>query len=205
MKLYFDLIGNKDYVPEDNSEITRQISGSVENTIDLLENLLVWASAQIKGIPIHIQKLYLHTLAEENISLVNSLAHQKNISMQNDVSESAIAYGDIDMINLVLRNLISNAIKFTGENGHIQIASSMSAGECIVSVKDNGVGISEDNLEKLFDQHQHPSTKGTANEKGTGLGLMLCKEFVERNGGRIWVESTKDIGTTFFFTLPLQA
>jgi signal transduction histidine kinase/Tfp pilus assembly protein PilF len=205
MKLYFDLVGNENYEPADNSDITKQISGSVENTIDLLENLLVWASAQIKGIPIHIQKLNLHTLAEENISLVGSLAHQKNITLKNNISEDAIAFGDIDMINLVLRNLVSNAIKFTGENGLIELSSAIADSECIVSVKDNGVGISEENLARLFNQHQHPTTKGTANEKGTGLGLMLCKEFVERNGGRIWVESRKDMGTTFFFTLPLQA
>lgn len=205
MKLYFDLIGNKDYQPADHSEITQQISGSVENTIDLLENLLVWASAQIKGIPIHIQKLNVHTLSEENINLLSSLAHQKNILLQNNVPEDAIAFGDIDMINLVLRNLISNAIKFTRANGSVELSSSMSSTECTVSVKDNGIGISKENLSRLFDQHQHPTTKGTANEKGTGLGLMLCKEFVERNGGRIWVESRKDDGTTFFFTLPLHA
>lgn len=205
MKLYFDLIGNKNYEPSDNTEITRQISGSVENTIDLLENLLVWASAQIKGIPIHIQKLNLHTLSEENISLLSSLAHQKNIELKNAVSEDAIAFGDIDMINLVLRNLVSNAIKFTGENGRIELSSGKNEKECIISVKDNGIGISEENMARLFDQHQHPTTKGTANEKGTGLGLMLCKDFIERNNGRIWVESRKDRGTTFFFTLPLQA
>lgn len=205
MKLYFDLMSNKDYVPQDNGEITKQISGSVENTIDLLENLLVWASAQIKGIPIHIQKLNVHSLSQENINLLSGTAHHKNITLQNDVAEDDIAYGDIDMINLVLRNLITNAIKFTSENGWVAISSYVENDKRIVRIKDNGIGISAENIEKLFNQHLHPSTKGTANEKGTGLGLILCKDFVNRNGGEIWAESSKNDGTTFFFSLPLQA
>jgi signal transduction histidine kinase len=205
MKLYFDLISNKNYVPGDTTEITRQISGSVENTIDLLENLLVWASAQIKGIPIHIQKLNVHTLSQENINLLSSIAAQKNIELINNVDEHTTAFADIDMINLVLRNLITNAIKFTPENGVVELNASSSLIECVVEVKDNGVGISPENFNRLFNQHEHPTTKGTANEKGTGLGLMLCKDFVERNGGKIWVTSEKDKGTSFFFTLPLEA
>jgi two-component system, sensor histidine kinase and response regulator len=205
MKLYFDLVGNKDYVQQDTSEITRQISGSVENTIDLLENLLVWASAQIKGIPIHRQKLNIHTLSQENINLLSGVAHHKNITLSNLVAEHLTAFADIDMINLVLRNLISNAIKFTPENGAIEITAMHQNDQCIVVVKDNGVGISAENLNILFNQHEHPTTKGTANEKGTGLGLMLCKDFIECNNGTIWVESAKDKGTTFFFSLPLHA
>jgi two-component system, sensor histidine kinase and response regulator len=205
MKLYFDLVSNKDYEPQDTSEITRQISGSVENTIDLLENLLIWASAQIKGIPIHQQKLNVHTLSQENINLLSGVAHHKSIRLNNEVEEHSIAFADIDMINLVLRNLISNAIKFTPEHGTITIKTRLQDEKCIVSVQDNGVGISNENLTILFNQHEHPTTKGTANEKGTGLGLILCKDFVERNGGTIWVESEKDKGTTFFFSLPLHA
>lgn len=204
MKLYFDLISNKDYVPQDNGEITKQISGSVENTIDLLENLLVWASTQIKGVPIDIQKLHMHTLVQENINLLSGAAHQKNITLQNNVTEDAVAFGDIDMINLVMRNLITNAIKFTGENGLVSVHSTTENNNRIIAIQDNGVGMSLENMEKLFNQHLHPTTKGTANEKGTGLGLILCKDFITRNGGNIWVESTKNKGTTFFFSLPLQ-
>jgi signal transduction histidine kinase len=205
MKLYFDLISHKDYEPRDTTEFTRQISGSVENTIDLLENLLVWASAQIKGVPIHKQRLNVHTLSQENITLLSGIAHQKNITLINEVEEHTTAFADIDMINLVLRNLITNALKFTPEEGTVSITAETTSDNCIVQVKDNGVGIDADNLSRLFNQHEHPSTKGTANEKGTGLGLMLCKDFVERNNGKIWVESEKGKGSVFFFSLPLRA
>ncbi len=204
MKLYFDLISNPDYKPADHKEITKQISGSVENTIDLLENLLVWASAQIKGVPIHIRQLSLHSLIEQNISLLAGTSHQKNIQTNNLVNENITALGDIDMINLVLRNLISNAIKFTHENGSINISCNSNENIRVVCVKDNGIGISKENLAKLFDAHLHPTTKGTGNEKGTGLGLMLCKDFIERNNGKIWVESEKNKGTSFYFSLPKE-
>lgn len=205
MKLYFDLISNEHYVATDHSEITRQISGSVENTIDLLENLLVWASAQIKGIPIHIQPLDLVAITNENIALLNGTASQKQLSLENHLTSDMIAKGDLDMINLVMRNLISNAIKFTPEKGKIDVYAGKTANEITVEVRDNGVGIGPENLEKLFHQHNHPSTKGTGNEKGTGLGLLLCKDFIERNGGKIWVESNRGKGASFFFTLPVNS
>ncbi len=203
MKLYFDLISHPNYKPTDHSEATKQISASVENTIDLLENLLVWASAQIKGVPIHIQKLHLHSLIQGNINLLQGNAHQKKISIQNNADEQASAMGDMDMIHLVLRNLISNAIKFTNDGGTIQISSEERNGKQIICIQDNGVGISKENLSKLFDQHLHPSTKGTGNEKGTGLGLMLCKDFMMRNQGSIRVESEKGKGASFYIELPI--
>jgi two-component system, sensor histidine kinase and response regulator len=204
MKLYFDLISNPAYEASDNKEVTKNISGSVENTIDLLENLLIWASAQIKGVPIHIQKLNLHSLTEETFNLLNNAAFQKNIEMRNEIDENNTAYGDMDMIKLVLRNLIANAIKFTSENGSIKVAGEITKNTCKISVIDNGVGISKESMERLFDQHLNPTTKGTGNEKGTGLGLILCKDFIERNHGRIWVESKEGEGSSFNFELPVN-
>jgi two-component system, sensor histidine kinase and response regulator len=204
MKLYFDLISHPDYEPIDNNEVTKNISGSVENTIDLLENLLIWAAAQIKGVPIHIQKLNLHSLTEENFNLLNNAAFQKNIDLKNEINEHITAYGDMDMIKLVLRNLIANAIKFTSENGRIKVTSETSDTHCKIAVIDNGVGISKLSLDRLFNQHLNPTTKGTGNEKGTGLGLILCKDFIERNNGKIWVESEEGKGSSFIFELPLN-
>ena len=122
--------------------------------------------------------------------------------MVNAVPGNAIGYADSNTINLVIRNLLTNGIKFTNDGGEITIAAEAKGNDWVVSVRDNGIGMSEEIQKKLFDKINPYSTRGTANEKGTGLGLILCKEFVEKNGGRIWVESKENSGSTFWFTLP---
>lgn len=203
MKLYFDLMSNPDYTPdEDSGELSRQISSSVENTIDLLENLLVWAQAQIKGIEANPVILDVHHLAEDNISLMGGNAHQKGIRLINKVEADITAFADEDMLNLVLRNLISNAIKFTPQHGSITISANSADTYTHIHVADTGVGISPQSIEKLFVKNINPTTLGTANEKGTGLGLILCKEFIEKNNGRITVTSTPGKGSTFTVVIP---
>ena len=205
MKLYFELISNKNYKASDEKHLTGEIASSVNNTIDLLENLLVWASEQIKGKAINIVKLNMYDIANDNVALLSGNAAQKNIELENLVDEDTYAYGDLDTINLVVRNLISNAIKFTHEGGSVSISSQMKDDFIHISVLDNGVGISTEKIPLLFTQYKNNSTKGTGNEKGTGLGLMLCKEYVEKNKGQIWVESEQGKGSCFQFSLPLQA
>ncbi|MBC7383462.1 MAG: tetratricopeptide repeat protein [Bacteroidia bacterium] len=202
MKLYFDLISHKEFNPESHSSLGKQVASSVQNTIDLLENLLVWASAQIKGVSINAADLSLYALAEENCQLLNSMAFHKQIQLTNQVDEDTHVYGDINMLNLVLRNLLSNALKFTSDGGSVNIISEDEESYIKISVIDNGVGIAKEKISILFTEHSNSSTKGTGNEKGTGLGLMLCKEFVEKNGGEIWVESEEGKGSSFCFTLP---
>lgn len=204
MKLYFDLISHPQYKETDYKDVTKNISHSVENTIDLLENLLIWASAQIKGVPIHIQKINMFSLSEENINLLQNAAVEKHIEIKNEIESTLTAYGDMDMIRLVLRNLIANAIKFTRKGGLIKIYSEVENDFCKITVSDNGVGISNESIDRLFNQYLNPTTKGTGNEKGTGLGLILCKDFIERNNGKIWVESEEDIGSKFIFTLQIK-
>ncbi len=203
MKLYFDLMSNKKYKPENIEELTRQIASSVENNIDLLENLLVWAAAQIKGMPLVFEPLNVVKLVDKNIALAASLAHQKNINLVNLCNAEDVIFADSNTINLVLRNLIVNAIKFTNDGGEVSIASVTENGITKVSVIDNGIGIDKDKLSKLFTQHKNPSTQGTANEKGTGLGLMLCHDFIKQNKGTIYAESEKGQGTVFTFELPI--
>lgn len=207
MKLYFDLVSNPDYEPsEDMEDMTKQISSSVENTIDLLENLLVWAQAQIKGIDINPQKLTLQHLIKGNIDLLAGNAHTKNIELSSDISADLCAFADEDMINLVIRNLISNAIKFTPKGGSIRVTAHKNMDDAIqINITDTGVGISKANLEKLFVKNSNPTTLGTANEKGTGLGLLLCKEFIEKNNGSISVSSQPEKGSTFTIILPPSA
>jgi len=205
MKLYFDLVGNNEYTPdEDTNELTSQISSSVENTIDLLENLLVWAQAQINGIEANPQVLKIHQMVESNFGLLGGSAHQKGIHLVNQSPVIHIAFADEDMINLVLRNLISNAIKFTNTGGIITVSSTQNKTESKIFVTDTGVGISKVAIEKLFTKNINPTTLGTANEKGTGLGLLLCKEFVEQNNGTICVRSVEGEGSTFEITLPVN-
>ncbi|MFN7313732.1 MAG: tetratricopeptide repeat protein [Bacteroidota bacterium] len=203
MKLYFDLISNKTYKPETNhEELTKQISSSVENTIDLLENLLVWAKAQIKGIDFNPKVLQVSDIVQKNVNLLNGSAHQKNIRLENITDEDLYVFADEDMFHLVVRNLLANAIKFTNTGGNVTIHTEENPTHVTVHVTDSGVGIGKESLEKLFTKTQNPSTLGTGNEKGTGLGLMLCKEFVLKNNGQIHVESIQGQGSTFSVSLP---
>ena len=203
MKLYFDLMSNKKYKPENTEELTKQISSSVENNIDLLENLLVWASSQIKGLPLKFELLNIFELVNKNIALAASIAHQKNISLVNLCVENDRAFADENTINLVLRNLIVNAIKFTNDEGKITVSSSVTNSKIQISITDNGVGIDKEKLDQMFTQHKNPSTQGTANEKGTGLGLLLCDDFIKQNNGTIYAKSEKGKGSVFTFELPI--
>jgi signal transduction histidine kinase len=202
MKLYFDLVSNPAYDATTQQEFGKEVAASVQNTIDLLENLLVWASGQIKGVRVEPKKVSLYYLAEENISMLKSMAVQKGIALHNETDQDAFLLADANMVNLILRNLLSNALKFTKEGGEVSILSEEFDTYHQISVIDNGVGIDANKLNSLFTAHLNVSTQGTANEKGTGLGLMLCKEFTEKNGGKIWVESEAGKGSSFMLTFP---
>jgi signal transduction histidine kinase len=146
-------------------------------------------------------KIDLKKLVDENIQLLGETPG-KEIRLVNEVAPNSIGYADSNTINLVIRNLITNALKFTNDKGEVRVGAIPRENEWVVSVKDNGVGMAPEVLRILFDKTAPYTTRGTANEKGTGLGLILCKEFVEKNGGRIWVESAEDYGSSFYFTLP---
>jgi signal transduction histidine kinase len=178
------------------------ISDKVSDTQTLLENLLNWAKKQMQGLELHPQALNLSELINENIQLLQPQAEKKNVMIKNLIDADLKALADADTLRVVLRNLISNAIKFTPENGQVSIeAKKNNENNITVAISDNGVGISSENQSKLFDFRTHYSTYGTANEKGTGLGLLLTKDFVELNGGKIWIESQENLGSTFYFTL----
>ncbi|HNV53273.1 MAG TPA: HAMP domain-containing sensor histidine kinase, partial [Tenuifilaceae bacterium] len=197
----------KDYSADCNQQETVNyasiINTSSKQTLQLLENLLDWARLQQGRIVFRPQNLNLHELAYEVVDLVKDIAEQKGISLQNSIPNTLNAHADKDMIKIVLRNLVSNAIKFTDKEGFVEISSKLKDKEVSISVTDNGVGISADDIGKLFDISSNFSTKGTNEEKGTGLGLSLCKEFVEMNNGKIWVKSELGKGSNFSFSLPL--
>ena len=179
----------------------RELKTRFNHTRALLNNLLDWTLLQMDKLNLQKGKIDLKKLVDENIQLLSDTPG-KEISLINEVAPNTIGYADSNTINLVIRNLITNAIKFTNDKGEVKVSATAQGNEWVVSVKDNGVGMATEVLRILFDKTAPYTTRGTANEKGTGLGLILCKEFVEKNGGRIWVESAEDYGSTFYFTLP---
>jgi signal transduction histidine kinase len=143
------------------------------------------------------------TLINEVVKLLNDSAQQKSIIISSEIPPDATVFADKDMLSTIMRNLISNALKFTNFGGEIVILATQKQDEMMVAVCDNGVGIKKEIIEKLFRIEASTSTMGTQKEPGTGLGLLLCKEFVEKHGGKIWAESETGKGSTFYFTIPI--
>ncbi len=191
-------------------EILKSLSESANMTYNLLENLLYWAKNQRDEISFTPEKIQLHKLVEENVALLTGAAQNKSIHIQSDLKDKSEVFADKNMITTVIRNLLSNAIKFTPNNGKVTISTNLveeyvenhgNVEYVQVKVADNGIGISKKNMEKLFNKSEHFTTYGTNDEKGSGLGLILCKEFIEKNGGKILVKSEEGKGTEFIITL----
>ncbi len=173
-----------------------------KNAYSLLENLLEWSRAQTGQLEMKPEIINIYELIKENFELHNDFASNKDIELINNINKNTKAYADFNMIHTVIRNLLSNAIKYTNRNGKIEINSKIKDKFIEITVSDSGVGIKEENLDKLFRIDVTINTKGTDNEVGTGLGLLICKEFVSKNGGGIWINSTPGKGTDFTFKLP---
>lgn len=186
-------------------EIERHINtvnDAAKNTFHLLEDLLMWTRAHSGKISFDPQKLQFREIYESVTESLMPMAETKNISLDYIENERISVFADKDMLKAILRNLISNAIKFTFPGGSVHIKALKNPGSITVSVSDTGSGISPDRIKNLFDITNIFSTAGTGGEKGSGLGLLLCREFVEKHGGRIWVKSEPDKGSDFMFSLP---
>jgi PAS domain S-box-containing protein len=177
------------------------IHSTSSNTFRLLENLLEWARVQRSQILFHPVSILLKNLVDEVIEFMIEKANSKMIAVINYIPDGMVVYADKDMLKTILRNLISNALKFTSTRGKIEIKAILKGSTTEILVLDTGTGISKDDIAKIFRIDSNFSKDGTENEKGTGLGLLLCKEFVEKHGGKIWVESEIGKGSTFIFTL----
>lgn len=198
--LLVESIQKKDYTGmEDYAGI---IQSSSQRVMGLLMNLLEWSRTQTGRMEFNPEYIEVGTLTSEAIALSYDSAQQKAITITNHFPYKVIAFADKTMISIILRNLISNAIKFTNQNGEISITVEDNQDEWVISVIDNGVGISKDNIGKVFRIDEGYSTRGTQNEQGSGLGLLLCKEFIQKHKGRIWVESEFGVGSKFCFTIP---
>jgi signal transduction histidine kinase len=192
------------YDISESENIVNLINETSQNAYNLLEDILTWARTQQGKIPFNPQILDFKDICLDILKTLNQNANAKNITIDYSVQDGINIFADIDMLKTVLRNLVSNAIKFTNNGGAIKIIAEKNIGNVTISVSDNGIGITPDNLTKLFDISQVLTTKGTAEETGTGLGLLLCKGFVEKHGGKIWAESEVGKGSDFKFTLPIS-
>ncbi len=169
----------------------------------LLENLLEWAKNQQDEIYIQPEKQPLYPLIVNNLEVFNNLAKNKNIEIKTDISgEGLQAFFDYNMISTVIRNLISNAIKFTPEDGKLEVTLKELEDKVKVAVADTGIGISDEAKQKIFDEYNHFTSAGTKQERGTGIGLSISKAFIEKNGGELFIDSKPNGGSTFWFTLP---
>ncbi|OJJ18051.1 hypothetical protein BKI52_29820 [marine bacterium AO1-C] len=188
--------------PEEIEVLTSQMIKSVKNTLDLLDNLLHWSRSQMGLMKMNIQPIDLNELVDDTFDLLALNAKSKNIELVKKDTQPQAVMADAHMVDIVIRNLVSNAIKFTSDGSitiHCQDAPDH---QVELTVQDTGVGISTEDAQKLFKVDSHFTTEGTHREKGTGLGLLLCKELIEKNEGKIWVESTPGEGSAFKFRLP---
>ena len=178
------------------------VNSAAQNTYNLLEEILTWARAQSGKTPFEPEKLCLADICENVFENLKLAANNKNITLHYMALDGVYIFADKEMITTVLRNLVSNAIKYTNKGGAINIYAEKDHIKVTITVSDNGTGIKPDTLTKLFDISYKISTNGTAKEKGSGLGLLLCKEFIKKHGGEIGVESKLGKGSAFKFTIP---
>jgi len=179
-----------------------KLKSDIDNIAFTLNNLLSWGQTQMNGSVTTLGTTSLEHIVEENIGLLSEIASSKSIILINKVQPNTLTYSDSNQIDIVVRNLLSNAIKFTPKNGIVSIGALEKSRHWEVFVIDNGVGMNEETLGKIFKKDATHSTYGTNDEKGTGLGLSLCKEMVENNKGIIWVDSSVNKGSSFYFTIP---
>jgi signal transduction histidine kinase len=187
---------------EEIQMLAKDFDKSLKNLSTLLNNLLEWSRSQTGNIEFKPETFDITSLLKENKELLGTQAQNKRISVLVDLNGEVLVNAHKHSLNTVVRNLISNAIKFTPEGGLIKMGLKKHESEILVSIADTGVGMGPDVISKLFRIDAKHTTKGTANEKGTGLGLILCKDFVEKNGGKLWVESEEGKGSLFCFTVP---
>lgn len=197
------LIGDYETLNEEQRrKFIAKISESSKGAFELVENLLLWASSQQNSISINKKNLNIKKLVNETLNALTSTAEKKKITININISEKLLVFADEFTMKIIITNLVSNAIKFTHENGIITIDAMQTGDLTEIHISDNGVGIPPETIPKLFMVDQNISSLGTNNEKGTGLGLVLCKEFIEKNGGSIAVKSTLEMGTKFMLKIP---
>ena len=207
------ILGFSDILAEEWDELSEaeqknflnNIRNTAHQTFDLLEKLLEWSRVQTGKMRFLPSRINIKQLVEDNFRLLKASADRKFIRLVSEIPDDSFAWADKDGILLVLRNLLNNAIKFTRHGGIISVSYAYMQTLVVVTVSDTGVGIAPGDIKKLFRFEEQLKTEGTDREKGSGLGLVLCKEIIDKSGGKIWVESTEGEGSRFSFTLPMNS
>lgn len=200
---YLDLLNyNKELSEQQRNDIYLNLNKYLKNTLSLLENLLLWAKSQKNLLNFELSDFDLYGLALENIEIFQNNLNQKNIQIINNIPEGIIVNVDYEMINTVVRNILSNAIKFTKSGGKIIIDYSANDEFCNLIIIDNGIGMEQTKIDTLFKIDKVASTPGTNGEMGSGLGLALCYEFIKKHNGKITIESKLNVGTKFIISIP---
>ncbi|MBU0560605.1 MAG: ATP-binding protein [Bacteroidota bacterium] len=204
---YSEILTNEYYELDDSERIEylEYIKSASEGTFSLLQNLLQWSRSQTGRLEFNPEIIDANDIAVNVISLIQRNAKLKGIDVHNDLQEGTKVFADKDMLETVIRNLMTNALKFTNEGGTIKINGVIENGQARLCISDSGVGMDDETKNGLFRIDKSISKSGTAGEEGTGLGLLLCKEFIQKHDGEIWVESEIGKGSSFYFTLPVKA
>ncbi|MES2418095.1 MAG: HAMP domain-containing sensor histidine kinase [Bacteroidota bacterium] len=200
---YLEILTEVDLGEEEKQEVERQLLQITRDTSDMLMNILSWSKSQMKGANIQLMSLNVNEALAKGLSIEKNISARKGIAFTIEAKDELHIIADPNMFQLVIRNLVNNAIKFTRKGGLIGVVVYKENSQCIIMVKDNGLGIKAEQQEKLF-KLKASSTYGTNNEKGIGLGLLLCKEFTELQNGKIWFESNAGEGSTFYLSFKLN-
>lgn len=197
------LLQDYDKIPEEKKKYW--LSKSLESTkhfYELIENLLTWSRSQVGMIDINLEEFKLIDIIEKVFCNYQNYASVKSLRLEKQIDGNIVIYADKMMLETIFRNLISNSVKYSYPNGKVLVTAEVSNHSVVISVKDQGIGISEDRIKTLLSLDNKLTVPGTSGEKGTGLGLQICKDFVDKHNGRIWVESELEKGTTIFVSLP---
>jgi two-component system sensor histidine kinase/response regulator len=197
---YLELLTEYKLSEEEKQGMEHDLLEKTKNTSQMLSNLLSWTMNQMEGVTVKLEELHLNEILKTVITIQSTIAGEKCIDLKNELSGDAYVIADANMLQLVVRNLLNNAIKFTPPGGEITLTSELLGANWYILIRDTGVGIADERKADIFSL-KNQSTYGTKNEKGTGLGLLLCKEFTELQHGKIWFDSRNGAGTTFYISL----
>ena len=198
---YLQILSEEDLEPSEKKGFENELLQITRNTQDLLTNILTWSSSQMEGLNAIVQEVNVLNALRPTLTVQKAIAEKKGLNLTYSIDSSLYIMADPDMLQVIVRNLVNNAIKFTNPPGEIHVDCRQMETSCLFSVRDTGIGMGKNKLAEIFSLKAR-STYGTHNEKGVGLGLLLCNEFTQAQNGRIWVESTEGEGTVFYISFP---